>query len=402
MRSQTFSPSRFLFGSRRLGAAVLAFVCFVSFPAFCFSAEANPVDKGKQVEPKQDDKLQQVEAKLAEKKQEQEALDAAAREASKGLEDLRQRMISSTKTLQEKENEQESLENKLDELTRAITEKSKHADEERRRLSMMMSALIDIASRPPESLFLQDRVMSDHIHRSVLLQAILPRLKEQAENAGQDLASLYELQINLAEHKKLVSAARSNMQKQQKDLDQMIATRQGFLQRTEEQKAEIARHLAELADQARDLRQLMERVSAVRPLKPPSKKTLRKSSGLAWPVSGPVRKTFGYKDPDGVVSEGLTLAAPSGSPVVAPSPGRVVFVGPFRGYGQIMILQHDNGYHSFLSGFGRIDAELGQEVDAGEPLGVLPVKAGTKPELYFEWRRGDKSVDPMTSLEKRG
>jgi septal ring factor EnvC (AmiA/AmiB activator) len=64
-------------------------------------------------------------------------------------------------------------------------------------------------------------------------------------------------------------------------------------------------------------------------------------------------------------------------------------------------LQHANGYHSFLSGFGRVDAEMGQELSAGEPLGVLPVKAGTKPELYFEWRRGDTPIDPMSGLQKK-
>ena len=107
---------------------------------------------------------------------------------------------------------------------------------------------------------------------------------------------------------------------------------------------------------------------------------------------------FGDKDADGVTSDGLTFASPSGAPIVAPRSGRVVFVGPFRGYGKIVILQHANGYHSLLSGFGRIDAEMGQEVDAGEPLGVLPVKAGAKQELYFEWRRGDEPTDPMGGL----
>ncbi len=343
------------------------------------------------------DKLKQVEEQLAKQRRQEETLAAAAREASKGLEDLRQRMIASTKTLQEKEAEQENLEDKLDQLTGEIAEKSKTADENRRQLSFMVSALVEIASRPPASLFLQDRTTADHVHRNILLQAILPRLKDKAANAARDLSSLYDLQTKLAEHKRLVSAARSNMEKQQRDLDQMIATRQGFLKRTEEQKAEIARHLSALADEARDLRQLMEKVATPRVKKPVSQGAV----ALTWPVSGSVRKSFGDKDADGVTSEGLTLAAPSGAPIVAPYAGKVVFVGPFRGYGQIMILQHDNGYHTFLSGFGRIDADMGQEVEAGEPLGVLPVKEGSKPELYFEWRRGENPVNPVVGLGRR-
>jgi murein hydrolase activator len=346
---------------------------------------------------KTDDKLRQVEEQLNEKKQQQDALDTAAREASKGLNDLRQHLILSTQSLQEKENEQETLEDKLDDLTEQITQKSKNADQEKKQLSLMISALVEIASRPPASLFLQDHITSDHIHRSLLLKAILPRLREQAESAARDLAALYDLQSQLAQQKRLVEASQANLQQQQRDLDQLIATRQGFLQRTEEQKAEVTRHLASLSDEARDLRQLMEKVT---PQKAP-KALPNEGFTLKWPVSGNVKRHFGDKDEDGVLSEGLTLIGPSGAPIVAPQAGRVVFAGPFRGYGQIMILQHGNGYHSFMSGFGRIDAEMGQDVAAGEPLGVLPLKTGTKPELYFEWRRGEQPVDPMSGLQAR-
>jgi len=346
---------------------------------------------------KTDDKLHQVEQQLAEKKHQQEALDAAAREASKGLDDLRQRLITSTQSLQDKEKEQEALEDKLDDLTQEIAEKSKNAEAERKQLSLMISALVEIAGRPPESLFLQNHVTEDHIHRSLLLKAILPRLREQAESAARDLASLYDLQTQLATQKRLVEASQTNLQQQQHDLDQLIATRQGFLQRTEQQKADVAQHLVALSDQARDLRQLMEKVTP----REARKAAAPDGVALKWPVAGAIKKRFGERDADGVTSEGLTLAAPSGAPIVAPHAGRVVFAGPFRGYGQIMILQHSNGYHSFLSGFGRIDAEMGQEVEAGEPLGVLPVKTGTKPELYFEWRRGEEPVDPMGGLSMK-
>lgn len=344
---------------------------------------------------KTEDKLQQVEEQLSEKQQQAQKLDEAANAASKNLQDLRQRMIDATQKLQEKETEQDTLEDRLDDLTQQIEQKSKTADAERKQLSLMISALVEIASRPPESLFLQNKfVTNDHIHRSLLLQAILPRLRQRAESEAQDLAALYDLQKQLDSQQRLVAAARGNLEKQQHDLDQMIATRQGFLQRTEKQKAETAQHLQALADQARDLRQLMEKVSLRRAPKPASRDAVM----LKWPVAGSVRKHFGDKDADGVTSEGLTFTAPSGAPVVAPHAGRVVFVGPFRGYGQIIILQHDNGYHTFLSGLGRIDAEMGQEVVAGEPLGVLPVKGSPKPELYFEWRRGDEPVDPENGL----
>ncbi len=336
------------------------------------------------------DKLRQVESQLKERQQEQKVLAATAQKTSKGLDDLRQRMVRATQSLQEKEAEQANLEDKLDELAKEIAEKGKNAKVEREQLSLMVSALVEISSRPPISLFLQNRVTSDHIHRTLLFQSLTPRLKEQAENAARDLMALYDLQAKFAEQKRLVAAARGNLEKQQKDMDQMIAARQGLLQRTEEQREETARHLAALSAEAQDLRQLMAKVSRMSPGKP-----ARLAHALKLPVSGSVRRNFGDKDADGVISEGMTLVAPSGAPIVAPLAGRVAFAGPFRGYGLILILQHAGGYHSFLSGFGRIDADMGQDVVAGEPLGVLPVKAGKRPELYFEWRRGEQTLDPM-------
>jgi len=364
------------------------FFLFILVVFAAFPAHAKPADE-----------LKQVEQQLTEKQKQQAALDAAARDASKGLEDLRAKLVASAQALQDKENEQDAIEDKLETLTQEIAEKSKIAKQERAQLSLMTSALVEIASRPPETLFLQNGITTDHIHRSLLFQSILPRLREQAEATARDLATLYDLQNQLAEQKKLLAQAQENLQQQQHDLDQLIAARQGFLQRTESEKEDIARHLAALSDQARDLRQLMVEVSP--PRRATQKITKGDVTGLKWPVSGAVRHSFGDKDTDGVTSEGLTLAAPSGAPIVAPYAGRVVFAGNFRGYGKIVILQHANGYHSFLSGFGRIDADMGQDVVAGEPLGVLPVKAGSKPELYFEWRRGDEPVDPLGGLEAR-
>ena len=189
----------------------------------------------------------------------------------------------------------------------------------------------------------------------------------------------------------LIAASQQNLKAQQADLDQLIRTRLGLLSETEAQKSAAARKLVALTSEARDLHQLLARVS------PPGSRP--KATGvhpvLDRPVAGAVIRRFGSKDADGITSEGLTFSSLAGSPIVAPLAGRVVFAGPFRGYGQILILQHKGGYHSFLAGFGRIDAEMGQEVAAGEPLGILPAKGNGRPELYFEWRRNGEPADPM-------
>lgn len=64
--------------------------------------------------------------------------------------------------------------------------------------------------------------------------------------------------------------------------------------------------------------------------------------------------------------------------VIAPFDGSVIFAGPFRGYGNLIIIEHGQGYLSLLAGLETIDAELGQMLLAGEPVGQMPESGEAK------------------------
>ncbi len=61
----------------------------------------------------------------------------------------------------------------------------------------------------------------------------------------------------------------------------------------------------------------------------------------------------------------------AGAQIVAPFDGRIAFEGPFRSYGQILIIEHGGGYHTVLAGLDRVDAVVGQWLLAGEPVGPM-------------------------------
>ncbi len=340
------------------------------------------------------EKLQKVEIELNQQKQQAEALDQKSETAAEGLKALQQKLITATASLQTKEAQQSQLEDTLAGLEDEITAKTDNLKANRKQLIVMTTALIKLNRQPPEVVLFRANLTAEHIHRAILLRALLPYLHEEAEIATHNLAALEELREQATEQRRLVLAAQQNLEWQQHNLDQMIKTRQGLLQQTEEQKATIARQLVSLTSEAKDLRQLMDKVTQAGPW-PKSNHPQPLRQDLKMPVSGSVLHGYGSKDAYGVTSQGLTFTALAGSPVVAPRAGRVVFAGPFRGYGQILILQHDGGYHSFLAGFGRIDADMGQMVAKGEPLGVLPTKGTKRPELYFEWRHDGEPIDPM-------
>jgi septal ring factor EnvC (AmiA/AmiB activator) len=109
------------------------------------------------------------------------------------------------------------------------------------------------------------------------------------------------------------------------------------------------------------------------------------------PVAGRTVAGFGAAGEHGV-SSGLTLAPRPGAQVVAPAAGRVAFAGPYRGYGRIVILEHDGGWISLVTGLARVDVRVGDRLVAGGPLGV----AGQgQPHISLELRRDNTPVNPL-------
>ena len=124
---------------------------------------------------------------------------------------------------------------------------------------------------------------------------------------------------------------------------------------------------------------------------------------VSLPVSGRFKLRFGGKDDNGGVMLGDMVATQSGAIVTAPADGNVLYAGRFRSYGQLLILDAGGGYHVVLAGMSRISVALGQSVLSGEPVGAMgearvadtsAKNVTNAPELYVEFRKDGKPVDP--------
>ncbi len=126
---------------------------------------------------------------------------------------------------------------------------------------------------------------------------------------------------------------------------------------------------------------------------------------LAAPVAGTVLHGFGDSI-DGGTATGITYQVPPSARVVAPCAGRVVFSGPFRSFGLLMILDCGAGWHVVLSGFDRLDAQLGQSVVQAEPVGTMPswnpLALIRRPALQMELRRDGTPTNPSPFLRATG
>ena len=122
---------------------------------------------------------------------------------------------------------------------------------------------------------------------------------------------------------------------------------------------------------------------------------------LTPPAFGEVVQTFGEETEFGGTSRGITYQTRESSSVLAPWDGQVVFSGPFRTFGQILIIEHGEGYHSLLAGIARIDVEVGQWVLAGEPVGTTSGgnrQSDEEGQLYVELRRQGEPINPLPWL----
>jgi septal ring factor EnvC (AmiA/AmiB activator) len=125
---------------------------------------------------------------------------------------------------------------------------------------------------------------------------------------------------------------------------------------------------------------------------------------LPLPTVGHVIKSFGQPDGYGSSEKGLSLATSPRALVSSPADGWVAFAGPYRTYGQVLILNLGDGYYTVLAGMEHIDVAMGQFVLAGEPIGVMgdgSVKAAAAialgaadPVLYVEFRKDGAAIDP--------
>lgn len=120
---------------------------------------------------------------------------------------------------------------------------------------------------------------------------------------------------------------------------------------------------------------------------------------LPTPAHGRTVLAFGDMTSNGRKSHGIVIETRHGAQITSPSDGWVVYAGEFRSYGQLLIINAGGGYHVLLAGLSHIDAQLGQFVLAGEPVGKMQVAAAGKsrenaPVLYVEFRKEGRPIDP--------
>jgi septal ring factor EnvC (AmiA/AmiB activator) len=287
--------------------------------------------------------------------------------------------------------------------------------EQSARLAPFLPVLTRLALHPEATMLVQPVPPAETLAALALLRSHSRSLGAQAQamDAAARAAGSARAALD-AEHATLTETV-ARARQAAAALDSVLAASRVARTEAEREEDAQARRVAQAAARAADLRGVIQRLeqappnppsppqaAAGRPMAAPRPLT---HGALGWPVAGPVVREFGAAR-DGIVETGITIAAAPGARVLAPWDGKVVYAGPFRSLGLLLILECGDAYHVVLAGMERLDVAVGNTVRMGDPVGTMAAHDarlhGPRPALGLELRRAGRPIDPEPWLSRGG
>ena len=283
-----------------------------------------------------------------------------------------------------------SLEEQRGALLKRIVELDNQRDKINAELAASYNGITDatagmlfIASNPN----FDSQTMHDYVLTSVLLSAASDKFDDQIMDATQKLKALDKIHDERTVEKEKLDRSTKKYTNEKNELNKLLKTRSAQNEKLKSQQIALQDKLKNLSARAKNISELSAGVGSSE-MGSDAKFSKRK---LNVPVRGRLVVRYGEKTPLGLKSDGWRIHTRGEALVMAPADGIVKFADSFRGFGKVVIMSHKNGYNTVMTNMGSIEAMVGQEVLAGEPIGRMNEN---RPEMYLEVRRGNKSIDP--------
>ena len=339
-------------------------------------------------------------------------------------------LIDTTAKVQEAERQIAAANERLATLNASADALNRSLENRRGVIADVLAVLQRMGRDPPPAILVRPQDMAEAIRAATVLGSTVGELKSETEALRQDLEQLAALRGSIAKERDELAQRSSNLALDKTRLTALIDARQQSLSAAEQALAAQRERDARLAEQASNLKDLIARMeseigaaksadqaiaadvaakaAAARGADPARLKpaiAFADAKGLvSLPVAGAILKTFGSADAFGGAEQGVSIASPSGATVSSPVDGSVAFSGPYRSYGQLLIINAGGGYYMILAGMDRINVSVGQFVLAGEPVAVMgdgsartaaaAAIGATQPVLYIQLRKDGTAIDP--------
>lgn len=419
------------FGLVNARAALIAGLC-LALPA---AAAAQPADKPAQAQGSDKaDALKQRDEELKALREQQQKSTETEAEIKRQIEEigndrrkLNQALIDSAAKLRDVEAKVSETETRLKPLDAQEATLRSSLESRRSVIGEVLAALQRIGRRPPPALIASPEDALQAVRTAMVLGAVLPEMRDQVADLARDLSGLLAVRKKIDDERDTLKKQLASLGDERTRMSALVGERQK--QEAEREKALAAERTraADLAKQAGTLKDLIAKLEqgldpATRAAReaargePRPLSTLKDPGRMApavafaslrgrvpIPVNGVKLKVFGDSDGTGGTEKGVSIATRAGAQITAPADGWVVYAGPFRSYGQLLILNVGGGYHVLLAGMDRISVDLGQFVLTGEPVAVMGngsqiaavlATGSSQPVLYVELRKDGTPVDP--------
>jgi len=382
-----------------------------------------------------------AEAELRAADERRRALEAEAEAIRMDRTRLNAALIETNSKMRQAQARMTEIEKRLDVATGSEEAIRKSLESRRAVLGEVLAVLQRMRRGLPPAMLASPEDALRSVRTAMMLGAVLPELRSEAQSLASDLNELVELRKSIAQEKERLANEAQAFTRDNEKLSALVSARQSALKDTEQKLAEQRQRLLDLAKQSADFKELISRseteiaaagraaqdakaadaaqAKATRASATPFGDPARLAPKIAFadakgllpvPVSGKIVKTYGAPDGIGGTEKGLSLATRPGAPVASPSDGWVAFSGPYRTYGQLLIINAGAGYYIVLAGMERINVEVGQFVLAGEPVATMGdgtartalstsvatslALGASQPILYVEFRKDGTAIDP--------
>jgi septal ring factor EnvC (AmiA/AmiB activator) len=283
----------------------------------------------------------------------------------------------------------------------------------------LTAALQRLARRPAVLSLFRPGSLQDTIYLRAALESMLPEvarrtsalraeiaksrlLQQQAEQAN---AGLRASQQDLAQRRQTLAALETKQRLELRSIGGVADRENERALALAEQARDLSGLVAKLGESSALREQLAQLPGPVlRPARPdlaqvaPEPTLSATASALGrylLPVAGRLIAGFGDLTADGTRSRGLALAARPTAQVVAPAAGRVAFAGVYQGFGNIVIIEHEGGWTTLVTGLAQLDTRVGDRLVSGSPLGLT---GPGRPVVTLELRRGGEPVNPLDAV----
>lgn len=359
-------------------------------------------------------RLERIEADIKISLARRQQFKETAKDAVEKAKNLSEKLVEYSKRQRQLEYEISRLKNRLADLSDMESDLTGELELGEESLVQLIAALERLGRRPAALSLFQPGSALETAQSVSVISTMVPLVNAKAIKLRSDLQGMLRVKTEMDRERVALAQTSDDMIKARLVTEKLIAERRDQASKAQEYLGAESVRLSNLKAEAQDLQGLLDGIFRLKPVARPSNpdrpqknlappnapvllsaKAFKKHRGeLIPPVVG--QEMLGFGDQDGALtSKGIKWRTTFGAQVLAPFAGRILFAAPFRDFGQVLIIEHAEGYHSLLAGLSSSYADVGQSVLAGEPVGVMTMEAGTvEPSLYLELRQGGKSVNP--------